>query len=379
MTDNLYSGKSQHHEDGLLDRLDFNGLVEFSKGNLGWNSLDAFCELTDVEDVSGLWHPLRQSNNWGSLQHTFSLGVAERYKAVQGLQQLFNQREGEGEDEGDIQQVSDDAREFGAVVRGFGYTESSPPPDTVENVELVSSSIPVSLLAKYLGFAERVVAGNKKQSRSESGMLDGYVPDYLGQNTVSSDLLALASGNLDAMSRSADGALTNKRMLANISLGLGNVILLRDESYSMSERMGDGHSRHQHAAALECSLAIELAKKNRKMVTYRWSTGHNNPRFVWGEGDTTAHLRKFQGGNSTVLQPAVTLAANETLPNSDIVVITDGKLGHQNVDAPSGTRVWVVTIGGDGDTDITWADHVIEFGNMEDAEEVIKGVVDRMG
>jgi uncharacterized protein with von Willebrand factor type A (vWA) domain len=381
VTDNIHFGKSQQHKDTLLDRLDFNGLVEFSKGNLDWRSLDAFCELTDVEDVSGEWGTIRESKEWSKLQRTFRLGAAERYKAVQTLQQLFDSRdEDEDENAGQlVQQASEEAKQFGEVVRGFGYTESSSPPDTVESVERINRRIPIGLLAKYLGFAERMVSASKKREKADSGRLDSYKPGYLDQSTVSQDILALARGELDAMSRSADGALINKRYSDKQDLGLGNVILLRDESGSMIERMRDGNTRHQHAVALEASLAVELAKKKRKMITYRWSTGHENPRFVWGEGDSAAHLLKFQSGRSTVIQPAMSLAVEETLPDSDIVVITDGKLGSQNVDVPEGTRVWVIIIGGGGDTNIAWADHTVGFGEMGDVEEVIKGVVNRMG
>ncbi len=374
----VYFGSSQHHKDGMLDRLDFDGLVQFSRDRLEWDALDAFCELTNVEDTSGLWKPFRLTEDWADLQRTFSRGVAERVKATQMLHQLFiSVQEGEMSPEHAVQEANYEAKDFGLVVRGFGYTESSPPPDVMREVEVMDTHIPVALIAKYFGWAERVVSGAKKYSKSESGRLDNYRTGHLSQNTTSRDLLALADGDLDAVSRSVDGALTNIEKVSPQSLGLGNVILLRDESLSMRKPTCSRYIRHQHVVALEASLAIELAKKKRKMITYTWSTGHINPRFVWGEGKAALHLSQFQSGNGTRLQPAMELALADALPKSDIVVVTDGVLGHQQVNVPEGTRVWVITIGEEGNKHYPWACQHIRFEDACQVEGVMSEILNR--
>jgi uncharacterized protein with von Willebrand factor type A (vWA) domain len=216
-------------------------------------------------------------------------------------------------------------------------------------------------LAEMLGWAKRMVRGEWRKATKGNKNMVGYAPEPLNPaRMAASELMAMNSAipavRLDFTRRMVENAVIHKQFDGDEKQGRGPLVLVRDESGSMSGQ------RHALAVALEWSLLEVARRDNRDFCSIPFS-GEGQFK-VWqapakGQADPKgllAHLSHFFGGGTEPYGPinkALDLIEVQSL-KADVLVITDGSFDQpapdflKRVNAVD-AKIVTITIGGWGD------------------------------
>ena len=283
--------------------------------------------------------------------------------------------------------------------------------DVLEEALALASRIDLGTFKDLLGFAAKVVKGASRKAASPRGEMIGYESTSWSDKVITTDMIGVAQGNLEALTRLAEGQLTARSFESDLPMGKGPIVMLRDETGSMKY----GHS-HAPALSLEVALANAFNSDGRDLVTIAWggkrhTSGSETRRFTWGDPGLDRHLRAFLDSGSTKLYEALIEAldvAAEYVPGSDILIQTDGMIqdidrlkgilidgdsGHDFGDLRSkverfrdeGGRIWVIVLGEhvdltDWEEKLPIADGAVHIDSVtagEGLEEIIGGMSDR--
>jgi hypothetical protein len=251
----------------------------------------------------------------------------------------------------------------------------------------------VKAISKFLGFAKRAVRGAHRLTDATGGELTHYKPVVWAERLHPVDLAGLAQGDPRTQVRMAEGTLRERRFEDRKAKGRGPVIVLRDETGSMSFSYADGRGQsNQQARALEIALAHAFNQEKRDLVSIAW--GDSRTRVcTYGIDDVQHHLSTFLNGANTYIHPALQLGidkAAEYVEGADILVITDGIIedtqSHhvrelaRRFHATNG-RIWAVFVGDRAKQTITadtapWADGVIHIDQIADEAALAKLITD---
>ena len=226
-----------------------------------------------------------------------------------------------------------------------------------EKVEALLTSLDAKAIAKFLGFAQRAVRGAHRLTDSATGELTKYKQVVWSEKLHPVDMVGVANGDPRTLVRMAEGNLRARHYEDKSPKGRGPVIVLRDETGSMSSRDRTGRgTNNQQARALEVALAHAFNLEKRDLVSIAW--GDTRTRLcVYGEDDVAAHLNSFLDGTSTYIEQALELGvakAKEYVDGADILVITDGLISDARQDPvlnlaevfhKTNGRIWCVLIG----------------------------------
>lgn len=225
--------------------------------------------------------------------------------------------------------------------------------ERLDNAESLLSHLDASAIAKFLGFAMRAVRGAHRLTDSTVGELTRYKNVVWSEKLHPVDMVGLANGDPRTKVRMAEGSLRERRFKDKNPKGRGPVIVLRDETGSMTAIGGE---KNQQARALEIALAHAFNADRRDLVSIAW--GDTRTRMcVYGEDNVQTHLSAFINGNDTIIQPALELGIRKTaeyVDGADILIVTDGVIRdslspglmslveqfHQ-----TNGRIWVVLVG----------------------------------
>lgn len=221
-----------------------------------------------------------------------------------------------------------------------------------------AQTLDVKALAHMLGWATKVVSGASRKGRAASGEFTGYRLNHWSDRVRPDEMLGVADGNLGDMAKLAEGSLTNREYAQRKPLGKGPVILLRDESSSMTEQP----AQLQPSRSFEVALAHAFNQDHRDLISIAWST-RGIRTHTYGEAGLTQHLRAFLSG-TTRIDAALTKAlgmAQSYVAGADILIVTDGQLHSNPAETPAeftarmtkqlaqfrerGGRVWMVVLG----------------------------------
>lgn len=273
---------------------------------------------------------------------------------------------------GSLEEASDKAANLTAIVNGLEASLTGRPNERLAAALDLTPLFDVELFARLLGWSKRIVRGAMQESRSASGELTGYRPDIWSDAVTAAEMLAVADGRLDALSRLAEGSLETTEHHERVPLGRGPLIVFRDESGSMwpGADAHDGDAtftggEHRRALSLEVALSVVFNAEGRDLVSVRWGSHPEEP-YTYGDPGLEQHLRSFQDGGTRIVDclPAAIAVADEYALDADILVLTDANLTHgsghlgspleitvaglQEIAAPFrdlGGRIWVVVIG----------------------------------
>jgi uncharacterized protein with von Willebrand factor type A (vWA) domain len=213
-------------------------------------------------------------------------------------------------------------------------------------------------LAEMLGWAKRMVRGEWRKATKGNKSMTGYAPEPLNPaRMAASELMAMNSTipavRLDFTRRMVENAVIHKQFDGDEKQGRGPLVLVRDESGSMSGK------RHALAVALEWSLLEVARRDNRDFYSIPFSgEGQFN---VWqapakGQADPKgllAHLSHFYGGGTDIYPPvekALDIISAYDL-KSDILILTDGDFDNPSAEflrraKESDSKIVSVIIGG---------------------------------
>jgi hypothetical protein len=257
----------------------------------------------------------------------------------------------------------------------------------------LASHLDVKAISKFLGFTKRAVRGAHRLTDTTGGELTHYKPVVWAERLHPVDLAGLAQGDPRTQVRMAEGTLRERRFEDRKAKGRGPVIVLRDETGSMSLSYADGRGRsNQQARALEIALAHAFNQEKRDLVSIAW--GDSRTRVcTYGVDDVQHHLSTFLNGANTHIFPAFQLGidkAAEYVEGADILVITDGIIedtqSHyvrelaRRFHATNG-RIWAVFVSDRAEQPITadaapWADGVIHIDQIADEDALAKLITD---
>lgn len=263
------------------------------------------------------------------------------------------------------------------------------PSEKFEQALELSTHVNLSAFARLLGWAKRLVSGATRENRGGNDEFTSYRVGELTDRTITSELLGLASGQLDSMAKLADGSLTSREFRGSSPRGKGPLILLRDESGSMGNH--NSETRHKAALSLEVALAEVFNREGRDLVSIRWGSSAVAP-YTYGERGLKEHLTSFLNHGSTNVIPALESAvkvADEYVDGADILILTDAGLSdHSGVERQigdqlnrfrrSGGRIWVAVIGSSTSESqrerylSSWVDGYAEINQIEDCEKLGK-------
>jgi len=304
-----------------------------------------------------------------------------------------------------IEESDEDAEEATAIalLAGSlsGKLDIDNPQRLNDEILMLAGQIDMKLFASILGGCSRVVRGVSRKTHGGTEEMTGYALSGWSDKVVAQDQLAVANGELQALVKVAENALSIKKHDSDRPLGKGPVVVLRDETYSM---MYGGGVRHKQALAFEVALADVFNKDGRDLVTVAWGVSKTRTH-TWGDPDDSLkdHLTSFLGAGATKPYRGLIRGldvADEYVGGTDILIVTDGRIDKDNVtkiqnDAyiqgrfeqfrASGGRVWAVVVG-EADSD-TWkqalpfADGVVSIANISSDEgailDVVSGMADR--
>lgn len=248
------------------------------------------------------------------------------------------------------------------------------PQVVLDDAMLLASRIDFSTFKDLFGKTARIVRGASRKAETARGEMVGYKNDTWSDKVISTDMLAVAQGEMEAMVRLAEGTLQTRKFEGEEMQGKGPVVILRDETGSMQTSIP---KQHAPALSLEVALAHAFNKDGRDLITIAWATPSTGTRqYTWG-GETVlytkynektisksgleSHLRGFLNGYSTKLEQGLVQAldaVDQYVPGADILIITDGYLHDSDVLANSPAlktklerfweesgRIWVIILG----------------------------------
>ena len=294
------------------------------------------------------------------------------------------------------------------VAPGMGGEQKN---DILDEALALATRIDLETFKDLLGFASRIVKGASRKAASPRGEMVGYEATSWSDRVITTDMIGVAQGNLEALTKLAEGQLTARSFESDLPIGKGPVVMLRDETGSMKY----GHN-HTAALSLEVALANAFNSDGRDLVTIAWggkrhTSGSETRRFTWGDPGLNHHLNAFLDSGSTKLYEALIEAldvAAEYVPGSDILIQTDGMI--QDIDRlrsividgetghdfdglkgklekfrDEGGRIWVIVLGehvdlSDWEEKLPIADGAVHIDSVtagEGLEEIIEGMSDR--
>lgn len=262
--------------------------------------------------------------------------------------------------------ASGEAQEANSLIKSFSLAAGGDPshvdPETAKMaMEVMKRNPHLKNLAELIGWAKRMVKGEWRKSIKGSDKMTGYGPQELQPARMASfERMAMVSSDparkAGFVKRVVENSVTHQKFEGDEKQGKGPMVIIRDESGSMS-----GHE-HATAVALEWAL-MEIAKADkREFYSIPFSgTGQFN---VWkapakGDNDSAglmAHLSHFYGGGTEPYGPinrALDVIAKNDL-KADILVLTDGSFSQPSQDFLTRIKeiepkIVTVTIGGWGD------------------------------
>ena len=259
-----------------------------------------------------------------------------------------------------------------AVHALHGFMGGETPPEKIDAAFKLLERYDLSHLVKLLGFARRTIGGANRRMAAAGGEFTRYSQTMWDERLHPLDMAMLAQGDIRTQVRMAEGALRKRQFEDNRPQGRGPVIVLRDETGSMSD-----WGKHQTAQALEIALAAAFNEEGRDLVSIAW-TASDTRKCIYGEDDVKEHLSKFFNGNNTIISKALRegiAVAEEYVDGADILVVTDGIISdalasfqHELAHFRNrGGRLWVITVGPDAQQAIAFADGVVHLDQiMED-------------
>ena len=282
------------------------------------------------------------------------------------------------------------------IVRGFSLAAGGDPDHIDPEVsraalEMLHVNPNLKRLADLLGWARQMVRGEWRKSPRGKTELVGYAIHSLQpEHMAGFEYAALLSGNdtlhLDWLRRAVDGGIRHRQYAGQEQQGRGPLVLVRDESGSMS---GDPHAM---AVALEWALLDICRRELRDFYVIPFSG--TDQFHVWqappaGQPDPQGlldHLSHFYNRGTEPYGPlskALELIEAGDL-RADVLIITDDAfdepssefLGHlKTVKQQHPLRIVAVVIGADGEQAQTFADKVIEMSDLLDDREQLRGAV----
>lgn len=233
----------------------------------------------------------------------------------------------------------DVAQKTADTMRSWGITPAQwrmmPPEQFLDIVDLLLRSRELRQIADLAGHMRAILA-SKKVTRFDRGVDEicdvetGADPARL----LPSEWALLADPELEDLfwAKFVEKALLQYRMRERQTLGRGPVVLLRDNSGSMKDRMSDGRTRAQHAVALCVALTecARLQKRQLAAVVFQGVGSVKEFRFDPEKLDIRA-LAEFamltpSGGTSyeTALDAGLDLIKKAPYRRADMVLVTDG-------------------------------------------------------
>lgn len=301
-------------------------------------------------------------------------------------------------------QDAEDAERIKALVAilagsGAGGIDADTPQKVLDDALMLASHLDIDAFHKLLGFCMRTVRGASRRTRPGRDEMTGYSFSGWSEEVVPQDQLAVARGDLEALVRLAEETLTKRSYDGDRAMGKGPVVLLRDESTSMSwdARMKVTMGPHKRALALEVALAQAFNKDGRDLVTIAWGT-ESLREHVWGDASYSLkdHLLAFLNASGTHIRPSLVRGleiADDYVDGADILIVTDGELfDAYEVQADSdlqetlvsyrerGGRVWVVLVGAEEARDswskaLPFADAIISLDDLADGSADLRAVI----
>lgn len=277
---------------------------------------------------------------------------------------------------------------FVSVADQGGNLDGGPSEKFDQALEL-STHVNLSAFAKLLGWTKRLVTGATRESKSGNDEFTSYRVGELTDRTLTTELIGLASGQLEAMAKLADSSLTSREFKGSNPRGKGPLIVLRDESGSMGGTKAE--ERHKAALSLEVALAEVFNRERRDLVSIRWGSSAVAP-YTYGESGLKEHLTSFLNHGATYIVPALNSAlqvADEYVDGSDILILTDAGLSDHteikrvlgdklNRFRKTGGRIWVAVIGSSTSEQqkerylSSWVDGYAEINSVEECDNLGK-------
>lgn len=278
--------------------------------------------------------------------------------------------------DGELAEAGEELEAKEEALAGILWALGGTPPQKFEQAQELLGKYDMKQFAEILGWVKRIVSGATRNSEGGNEVFTRYRTSGINEKILPTQLMGLIQGDLGTLSAAADEALTTRVYSSKAPEGKGPVILLRDESGSMTI-----NDNHRKAQMFEVALAAAFHREGREMISIRWSTSMAAP-FVYGEGDLKAHMAGFLNGgtNPKPAMEAALILALEYVQGADLLVLSDAQfpssyLGDDLLSefrAEQG-RVWAVLFGQDRHEDdsldemISWADAwvhstALEFG-----------------
>jgi len=233
--------------------------------------------------------------------------------------------------------AAEKARQTKVMVQGYTLAAGGDPqhisPEMARAaMEVFRRNPHLQRLAEMLGWARRTVRAEWRQSPRGRTQFTGYRTGYLRpEHLAPVEWVALASGHealeTDFFIRAAEGALRHRHFEGKEKEGRGPLVIVRDESGSMSG------APHALAVALEWAL-LEVARRDRRDF-YSIPFSGFGQYHVWKAPDRPdpegllRHLAHFYGGGTepyTPLKQAMELIEEGDL-RADVLLITDDQFG----------------------------------------------------
>jgi uncharacterized protein with von Willebrand factor type A (vWA) domain len=259
-----------------------------------------------------------------------------------------------------------EGQEAQALVTSFSLAAGGDPnhvsPETARAaMEAMQRNPHLKDLAEMLGWAKATVRGEWRKAPKGNRNMTGYRAEALNPARMSaSELVAMVSPEpvlqLGFIKRVVEEAVVHKHFEGDEQQGRGPLVLVRDESGSMSG------ASHALAVALEWAL-IEIARRDKRDF-YSIPFGGSGKFHTWqapqvGKPDPDGlldHLGHFYGGGTEPYGPikqALNIIAEQDL-KADVLVITDGSFDQPTDDflaraKAAEAKIVTVTIGGWGD------------------------------
>ena len=246
-------------------------------------------------------------------------------------------------------------------------------------------------LADLLGWARNLVRGEWRKSPRARTELVGYKTHALQpEHMAGHEWAALLSGDetLDAdwLRRAVDGGISHRQYGGQEQKGRGPLIVVRDESGSMSG------APHALAVALEWAL-LEIALRDKRLF-YSIPFSGRGQYEVWGADGADAqslaeHLSHFYNGGTEPYGPLIEACeivnqVSDAEQRADVLIITDGLFGEPtpqftemvNATRASGPfKIVLVSVGTDNPHAQTFADPVIHVDDLLKERERLRGAI----
>lgn len=254
-----------------------------------------------------------------------------------------------------------DAEALMLFISSIGKDLEGEPKEILDEALALSTLINLSTFKDMLGFSSRIVRGASRKAQTARGEMVGYKADSWSDKVIPTEMLAVAKGDLESMVKLAEGQLTVRDFEGEQISGKGPVVLLRDETGSMSYP----NKLHSKALSMEVAIAEAFNADGRDLVTVAWggvSGGGSETRVhTWGEPEVENHLKRNFRSGYTYLYDALWKAldiAESYVPGSDILIVTDGRVEDsskmnscpklkeklQKFNDDNG-RIWVIVLG----------------------------------